>query len=298
MIKSLSKLMLGCAVVLTACSHGVDEAASDLGLGDTADTGQGATVTMALSRASAAEFLQAGIQKFTVYVYKVERRGSTLFMEREIDVNSPSISLDFPLGETYQTFAVANANSVTDKEACETAMIHLDPRSESDVWLATPVRFATDKSVSSVALELRRVVSRITFTAAENDTPDGQTLLASQSDFDRIDVTFKNVADGYLVSKLQAQLADVTLTVDAASNYTGTIYTFETRTAGVNGALAMNYMKGGVQVNTSASDLDVNSPYASGAAYTLKVPVTDINFVADAWARSAMSPLTVSITDF
>ena len=44
----------------------------------------GATVTMALSRAAASEFIQAGIQKFTVYVYKVERRGSALFMEKGV----------------------------------------------------------------------------------------------------------------------------------------------------------------------------------------------------------------------
>ena len=121
MIKSLSKLMLGCAVTLTACSQGVDDAASDLGLGDVSVPGQGATVTMALSRAAAFEFIQAGIQKFTVYVYKVERRGSALFMEKEFDVNEPCIDFEFPLGETYQTFAVANASGVTDKETCETA---------------------------------------------------------------------------------------------------------------------------------------------------------------------------------
>lgn len=297
MIKSLSKLMLGCAVTLTACSQGVDDAASYLGLGDASVPGQGATVTMALSRAAASEFIQAGIQKFTVYVYKVERRGSALFMEKEFDVSNPRVDFEFPLGETYQTFAVANASGVTDKEACETAMIHLDPNGGSDVWLTSPVRFSTDKSVSEVSLEMRRVVSRLTFAAAENDTPDGQALLASQTDFDRIDVTFKNVADAYLVSKMQAQLSEVTVSVDAASQYGATIYTFETRNTGVNGALSLSYMKGGVQVNTSSSDLDVNSPYTSGAAYTLKVPVTDINYMADEWARSAMSPLTVTISD-
>ena len=68
---------------------------------------------------------------------------------------------------------------------------------------------------------MRRVVSRLAFAAAENDTPDGQALLASQTDFDRIDVTFKNAADAYLVSKMQAQLSEVTVSVDAASQYGG-----------------------------------------------------------------------------
>lgn len=296
MIKSLSKFMLGLAVVLTACSQEVDVIAPVADSGN-AGTG-GATVTMALSRASVSEFAQAGIQKFSVYVYKVERRGTTLFMEKEVDVANPQLSLEFPLGETYQTFAVANASSVSGKETCETAMIHLDPRAQSDVWLASPVRFATDKSVASVSLELRRVVSRVTFAAAENDSPEGQSLLDSQSDFDRIDVTFKNVADTYLVSKLKAETTDITVTTDASTRYGTTIYTFETRNAAVNGALYLNYMKGGVSVNTSASDLDVNSVYAPGSAYTLKVPVTDINFVTTPWARSGVSPLTVTVTDF
>ena len=72
---------------------------------------------------------------------------------REFDVNEPCIDFEFPLGETYQTFAVANASGVTDKETCETAVIHLDPNGGSDVWLTSPVRFSTDKSVSEVSLE-------------------------------------------------------------------------------------------------------------------------------------------------
>ena len=296
MIKSLSKLMLGFAVILTGCSQGVDEAVADLDGGNAGVGGQTSTVSMSLSRASAYEFASAGIERFTVFIYKVERRGTTLYKEAVVDVSNPVIEYEFPLGETYQTFAVANASSITDKEACETAMLHLDT-SDGNVWLASPVRFATDKSVTSVSLELRRVVSRITFTAAENDTPDGQALLASQTDFDRVDITFKNVASSYLVSKLQAQLTDITLSADAASQYSATLYTFETRTANVNGALDLTYYKGGNVVNTSASELDVNTPYGSGSAYTLKVPVTDINYVADAWARSGMPALTVSISD-
>ena len=66
MIKSLSKLMLGCAVTLTACSQGVDDAASDLGLGDVSVLAdRGATVTITFS-VPPPEFIQAGIQKFTV----------------------------------------------------------------------------------------------------------------------------------------------------------------------------------------------------------------------------------------
>ena len=53
--------MLGCAVTLTACSQGVDDAASDLGLGDVCAR-TGSHSDNGASRAAASEFIQAGIQ--------------------------------------------------------------------------------------------------------------------------------------------------------------------------------------------------------------------------------------------
>ena len=94
--------------------------------------------------------------------------------------------------------------------------------------------------------------------------PDGQALLASQTDFDRIDVTFKNVADAYLVSKMQAQLSEVTVSVDARITVWRDHIHIRDPQHRCQRALSLSYMKGGVQVNTSSSDLDVNSPYTSG----------------------------------
>ena len=152
-----------------------------------------------------------------------------------------------------------------------------------------PSTFSTDKSVSEVSRDATCGIEAQAFAAAENDTPDGQASLPRRPTSTVSTLRIKNVADAHLVSKMQAQLSEVTVPVDAASQYGATIYIRDPQHRVSTGALSLSYMKGGVQVNTSSSDLDVNSP-SHPERHTLKVPVTDINYMADEWARSASRP--------
>lgn len=96
---------------------------------------------------AAPNFQEAGIESLTVYVYKVERKGSVLYDQKTVDVANASFAYELPLGDTYQTFAVANVASVTDAETLETIALHVNPSQEREVWMSNVVRFAADKSV-------------------------------------------------------------------------------------------------------------------------------------------------------
>lgn len=105
-----------------------------------------AKVRMTVAKA-APNFQEAGIESLTVYVYKVERKGSVLYDQKTVDVANASFAYELPLGDTYQTFAVANVASVTDAETLETIALHVNPSQEREVWMSNVVRFAADKSV-------------------------------------------------------------------------------------------------------------------------------------------------------
>lgn len=296
MIKNLSKLLLPCVFGLAACSQSADEPASP----DTGASTGSSTVTMTLSRAAADDFLAAGISRITILTYQVDREGSPLIDEKDVEVGSGRFEFEFPLGETYQAFAVANAGAINDKEFFETVSLKIDPSAKNDVWVSTPVKFASDKSVSSVSLVMRRVVAEVNFTPAEEDSE-----LAAQSYFDRLDLTFKNVASTYMVATTKAVADEFSFTVTAANGYKTSFHTFATTSLETKSSLFITYYNGGSQVNVSPSDLDTGVTFDASRRYNLIVPVTNPDFIAIPWtsstnvtSRSGMPGITVEEYDF
>lgn len=282
--KPISILMLS-LLWLTSCSQGDEpsQARPD-------ESAPMHKVEMGISRAAQDEFLAAGIDKFTIYVYCNDRKNTSLYKEQEISVGSERFSLELPLGDNFQTFAVAGA-TVTDKESFETVSLQLDPAASRDVWMSTPVKFASDKSVSSVDLTLRRVVARVEFEPAETAAE-----LAAQSSFDRLDLTFGGVATTYNVSKSCGTAADYSVSVNASTGYKAGFYTFETSTLDTEASLAIIYYKGGAQVNTSAGTLETGLKFAANNRYTVIVPVTSPDFMARPMSARGKSPMTFTVT--
>ena len=85
MLKGVSKVLFVMLLAMTSCS-GHDDAIEGGGLNKPETEQQ--TVTMTISRASASEFVGAGITQLSVYTYKVDRKVTTLFDEQTVDVSS------------------------------------------------------------------------------------------------------------------------------------------------------------------------------------------------------------------
>ncbi len=288
MCKKLSNILLLSLIGFASCTQAGDEPVRQ----PDPDAPDGMhTVEMSLSRAAATEFEAAGIDKYTIYIYKIERKTSTLHTEKEVSVDDQRISLSLPLGEQFQAFAVANAGTVTDKETFETVTLNIDPFTDKAVWMSSPVKFASDKSVSTVSLPLQRVVSRVDFVPAE--TPEE---LSSQSNFDRLILSFTNAATSYKVNGGVAEARTITAETDASKGYKASFHTFETSSIGEESLLDIVYSKGGQQVNTSAGSLETGVRYAANNLYTMSVPVLSADFVQTPWSTMSRSTRKPVIT--
>lgn len=273
---------------LTACSQADDPVAAPEAPAGTH------SIDMCLTRAAAEDFAKAGIDKYTVYIYKVERKGTSLFAEKEMNATAGTTSIEFPLGETYQTVAVANAASVEGKESLETLAVVLNPAADSQVWLSETTRFASDKSISSVSLALQRVVAQVNFAAAEDEA-----TLAAQTTFDRVDATFHNVSTRYMVSRRQAEATTYTVTLNAANGYKATFHSFDTSKLEGDVLIGLSYLKGGSEVNTSAGLLETATRLQANNRYSVTMPLTSPDFVSTPWSFNAtrgILPAKISVT--
>lgn len=305
MIKNLSRFLLPLAVALTGCSQGADEPTAP---GQDADASR-QKVEMTISRATADQLQAAGISKFTVFLYHVNRRqyipyedsANGIVFPLEFDATQGSATLNFPLGESYMTFAVANVDSedIENPADFENVTVNIDPVAKTDVWISTPTRFSSDKSFSTLDITLRRMIAAVDFQAAET-TAD----LTAAGDFDRLDLTFSDIATSYKVNGGTVEGSSLTLSVDAASDFKAGFTTFPTTTLENASTLVIDYFKGADKVNTSASPLETSVKYEATRHYTMTVPVTQPDFVETPWRSASLVPagarmkVTVDVTTF
>lgn len=282
MIKNFSKLLLCMSLALAGCSQAEDEPTVAPGAEETGK------VAINISRAEASDFADAGISDITVFVYHVERKGTTLVSETTMPVGEGTLEMSFPLGENYQTFAVANAASITGKETLATVTLNLDPAAKNDVWATNVVRFASDKSYPEISLVFSRRVAAVNFAPAETDTE-----LAAISDFDNINLTFTEVATAYQVQANKAVSTTYTVSAPASAGYKASFHTFDTTGLG-RGTLTIDYTKGGQSVRKS-QPLECDT-YAAGKRISSIVPITDLS-IADA-SRAFSPEIRWIVTDF
>ncbi len=287
MSTKLSNLLLPGLLLLASCSQGEADDPQVPATGGDAEQ----TVEIVMSRAAKDDFAAAGVDRYTVYVYKVDRKTAPLYLEQEVSVDDATVSLSLPLGENFKTFAVANVASVSGKDLLETAQLHLDPSSEKEVWFGAVTSFASDKSTSTVSLAMQRLVARVNFTPAETEAE-----LAAQSFFDRMSLTFSNTADSYMVNTGAATAASYTAEATSATGYKASFITFDTNALAEESMLDITFYKGAQQVNTSAGALETGVHYTANNRYTMTVPVLTNDFVATPWTST--SPLSRGAASF
>ncbi len=282
MIKGVSRLLFLSLLAMTSCSQHDTLA----GVEDPVDDGQSASVNIVISRAGVEEFAQAGISELTIYTYRVLRKSTELYKEETVSIGDGVFAYQFPLGETFQTIVTANVGEVSGKEALETLTLTFDPLGGKEVWASPVTRFSSDKTVTTLDLTLERLVARVNFVPAESAAE-----LAAVSEFDALDIRFSNVAASYMPATGMPVLSDLTVSTDASQGYRKTFYTFETSRAGENSSIFISYLKGGVEVNQSASLLDTGVTYEASSSYSMTVPITAPDYQLLPWSIESRSGL-------
>lgn len=191
--------LLGVMASLGACSQSKEEPQQPPASGETQ------TVSISMTRGVQDDFIAAGVENYTIYVYNNSRSDKSLFSEQQVSVNQNTVTLQFSLGDNFKIFAVANVASVTGKDNFETLELHLDPLSNSQVWMTEVTAFTSDKSVSNLEMSMQRLVARVEFAPAETAEE-----LAAQTLFDTLQLNFTNTADTYKVCDGSVEMKDQT----------------------------------------------------------------------------------------
>ena len=273
-MKHLFKLLFASLFVLAACSQHTIE----LGENDDFPTDNPQhEVQMNFSRNSLESFAASGISELGVYVYLKD----SLISGKNYPLSSGTLAVQLPLGEDLRTFVVANAPQLENVEQLSAATILMDAAMQQEVYLSDVISFTSDKSVSSIAVELKRVVGQAVLQPTESvETLQATTLM------DQVQVTFTNAGVAYKVSSGACVQQDVTVTVDRSQNFCASIYSFPTVTGSSRTAIGVTYLRGGEVVNTTNSPLDTAIAFEPSKRSVVYMPILEDAFLTNSWGAT------------
>ena len=111
-------------------------------------------VGLSCRRASLETFAGQGISEIGIYVYLTD----SMVYGKNLPLGNGNLKVDLPLGENLQTFVVANAARLVDTDSLSKVVVYQDVFAQKPVYISDVVGFTSDKSVSSLNIELKRLV--------------------------------------------------------------------------------------------------------------------------------------------
>lgn len=261
-------------------------------------------VSVAFSRASLETFAEQGITEIGIYVYLTD----SMVYGKNLPLSNGNLKVDLPLGENLQTFVVANAGHLVDEDSLSKVVVYQDVYARKPVYISDVVGFTSDKSVSSLNVELKRLVGEAVFQPKEKESE-----LNAITRFDQLNVTFTNVAVGYKVKSKECVLEDVTVSTNLSTGFGASVYSFPTVNGGSRTSIDVVYLKGGEEVNRIISPLDTGIGFEPSKRSTVHMKITDENYLDEPWAvmRTAVvrtaaykekvvstQPFTIEVSEF
>lgn len=255
-------------------------------------------VGVSFSRASLETFAENGITEVGIYVYLKD----SMVYGKNLPLNDGNLKVDLPLGESLQTFVVANADRLVDTDSLSKVVIYRDATAQKQVYISDIVDFTSDKSVSSLGVELKRLVGQAVFQPKET-----QEELNAITRFDQLNVTFTNVATGYKVKSKECIVEDVTFSTNLSAGFTASVYSFPTVNAASRTSVDVVYLKGGEEVNRIISPLDTGISFEPSKRSNVNMKITNEDYLDEPWAalrsaamskRASSQPFTLVVTEF
>lgn len=234
-------------------------------------------VDIRLSRTSLETFVEQGITEVGIYAYLKD----SMVYGKNLPLNDGNLQIDLPLGENLQTFAVANADHLTDVDSLSKVVVYQDIYAQKQVYISNVVDLTSDYTTANLHLELKRLVGQATFQPKETaDEINAITL------FDQLNVTFTNVGVAYKVKTGACIQQDITISVDRTAGFSASVYSFPTVNADSRTSIDVAYLKGGEEINRTNSPLDTGIAFESSKHTTVYMPVLDDAYLQDLWTRS------------
>ena len=241
--------------------------------------------------------VEAGITEIGIYAYLKD----SMVYGKNLSLNDGNLQIDLPLGENLQTFAVANADHLTDVDSLSKVVVYQDIYAQKQVYISDVVDLTSDYSVSNLSLELKRLVGQATFQPRE--TADELNAITR---FDQLNVTFTNVGVAYKVKTGACVQQDITISVDRAAGFRASVYSFPTINADLRTSVDVVYLKGGEEVNRTNSPLDTGIAFESSKHSIVYMPILEEAYLQNSWTRSLVmrktdmfpQPFTIEESEF
>ena len=264
-MKHLSTFLIASFLLLFSCTKQVDDDGSPVH----PNTPEMQTIGFCLSRASLETFSEHGITEIGIYVYLKD----SLVYGKKLPLADGNLKVDVPLGEKLQTFAVANADHLVDVDSLSKVIIYQDEHAQKEIYVSPVGEFMSDRTVSQVSLELKRIVGQAVFQPSET----GEEITAI-TQFDALNLIFSNVGIGYKVSTSQCVQGTVTVSTNLISGFSGSVYSFSTVNSEKTGVDVV-YQKEGVEVNRTKRALDTNITFEPSKRTIISLPILDESYL-------------------
>lgn len=254
-------------------------------------------VGVRLSQASLEAFAEQGITEIEIYAYLKD----SMVYGKTLPLKDGNLQVDLPLGESLQTFAVANADHLTDADSLSKVVVHQDALAQKQVYISEIVNFTSDKSVNNLGLELKRLVGQAVFQPKETEEE-----MNTITQFDQLNVTFTKVGVAYKVKTGVSVQEDITISVDRTAGFSASVYSFPTVNGDSRTSVDVVYWKDGEEVNRTNSPLDTGIAFEASKRSVVYMPILEEAYLQNPWThtRAAMSfsslthPFTIEESEF
>ncbi|MDL2230234.1 hypothetical protein LJB87_00375 [Alistipes sp. OttesenSCG-928-L06] len=273
MMKHFTSLLFLSVFVLFSCS----DAGSDWEPDGTGTAGKETrSIGVDFDAASLSLFAAADITEVGIFVYLKD----SMVFGKNLPLNGGNLQVEVPLGENLETFAVAGFGSLTDTDSLSKVTVWQDMACAREIFISPVTAFISDRSVSSVNLELGRIVGQAVFQPTET-----AAQLSAATGFDAMDVVFNQVAIGYKPKSKSVILNDVTIPTNLANGYVASVYSFPSP-ADELGSIEVVYRKGTTEVNRTLRPLDAPIRYESSKRTVVYMPVLNPDYLQQDWTRA------------
>ena len=273
-MKHLTKLLIASLLTCYSCSQHVD------GLSETNDaleSTENCMMDIQFSQPSLQTFAEEGITEIGIYAYLKD----SLVYGKNLPLNNGNLQVELPLGESLQTFAVANAYQLQDVDSLSKVILIQDEQMQKCVFASDVVSFSSDNSVGVLNLELKRLVGQAIFQPTEE-----HAVLNSISQFNQLNVTFTNAGVGYKISTGECIQQDVTISTNQSFGYVASIYSLPTLSGSSRTALDIVYYNDGNEINRTNSPLDTSIAFESSKRSTVYMAILDDDYLVYSWTQT------------
>lgn len=254
----------------------------DLGIPENPITPSTHSASFAFSPEDVASLAAQNITDVGVYVYLKD----SLVFDETFSISADTFKIQLPLGENLQTFVVANANQLLHADSLSKVIIMQDPTCQKEVFLSDIIAFSSDKSVSNLKVELKRLVGHVVF-----QPKDDLARLQSFTEFDALNLVFSNVGTGYKISTGECIQQDVTVSSGIAEGYRAAIYSLPTFNGDLRTSIDVVYLKGDTEVNRTNSPLDTGISFEASKRTTVYMPILEDAFLVNSWREVTRSAI-------